>query len=384
MPTPPSRLLEFVTTFAIGGTENRLRQLVGELDLSRFEPYLGCIRRGGEYLAELEARHLPIVDFPLKRLKSVRAIRQQMRLASWLRTQEIQLVHTFGYDPNVFAIPAAAMAGTRARIASVHDLGETWTGVGKRARTAAENLALRLAHRVIANSTAVRDHLVARGVPGERIEVICNGVDLARFDRVPRRPGVRAELGLSEAGPVVAVVSRLVPVKGPEYFVEAAALVARTHPAAQFLVVGGSADPADDGYARALYERAARLGLGRRIAFTGFRDDIPELLQHVDISVLPSLSEGMPNSVLEAMAARLPVVATRVGGSIEAVVDGVTGCLVPPRDAGALASAIGHLLDRPDLARAWGAEGRRRAEARFSLRAMVQKTEHLYTELLAA
>ena len=155
--------------------------------------------------------------------------------------------------------------------------------------------------------------------------------------------------------------------------------MAARFPEARFLVVGDSISQA---YRDELQAYAASRGLAERLLFTGFRSDIPELLSEVSVSVLPSLSEGLSNVVLEAMAAGVPVVATSVGGTPEMVEDGVTGLLVPARDAKALAEAIGSLLADRVRAHAIGQAGQRRVAARFSLEAAVRDTEALYERLL--
>jgi L-malate glycosyltransferase len=179
------------------------------------------------------------------------------------------------------------------------------------------------------------------------------------------------------------VLSRLDRVKGIEYFLEAAAMVARRVPEARFLVVGDATKQVDGDYRKELERRADRLGVGARIRFTGLRSDVPDILAEVAVSVLPSLSEGLSNVLLESMAAGVPVVATTVGGNPEAVEDGVTGLLVPPRDPGALAQAICRFLDSPELASRFGQAGRERVLDRFSLERMVQETESLYLDLLS-
>ncbi|HKN47018.1 MAG TPA: glycosyltransferase, partial [Candidatus Polarisedimenticolia bacterium] len=168
----------------------------------------------------------------------------------------------------------------------------------------------------------------------------------------------------------------------------AAAIVAARSPSVRFLIVGDrlilkdGAIVGDVERRESLENRARRLGLEGRVVFTGFRLDVPELLAEVAVSVLPSLSEGLPNAVLESMAACVPVVATRVGGVPEAVEDGASGILVPPGDGAALARAIGMLLEKPDLARRLGRAGRERAEGNFSLDRMVRRTQGLYVGML--
>ena len=176
--------------------------------------------------------------------------------------------------------------------------------------------------------------------------------------------------------PLVTVLSRLRQLKGIEYFLEAAAIVAPRFPRARFLIVG------DGPYRRKLEQFAARLGLGHRLTFMGFRLDIPSLLSEITISVLPSLSEGLPNALLESMAAGVPVVATRVGGTPELIEDGISGLLVPPRDPRALAGAVALLLANPELAENMGAAARQRVAQRFPMELAVRTTESLYQRLL--
>jgi glycosyltransferase involved in cell wall biosynthesis len=206
-------------------------------------------------------------------------------------------------------------------------------------------------------------------------------VDLLPTDEQPANPTLRQELGLPADAPLIAMVSRLnrergIDFKGVEYFLDAAALVASRCPDARFLVLG-------DGPCREEFERDARQrGLAGRVVFVGFRKDVTRWLTQVTLSVLPSLSEGLSNAVLESMAAGVPAVATRVGGNPELVVDGVTGLLVPPRDAGALAAAMCRLLAQSAVARRFGQAARQRALDHFSIEHMVQETERLYLSLL--
>ncbi|MBK5254408.1 MAG: glycosyltransferase [Vicinamibacteria bacterium] len=186
-------------------------------------------------------------------------------------------------------------------------------------------------------------------------------------------------MGLPLEAPVVAVFARLNRLKGIEYFLQAAALLAARFEDARFLIVG---DSISEAYRKELETLAASLGLGDRVVFSGFRSDVAELLSEVTVSVLPSLAEGLSNVVLEAMAAGVPIVATQVGGTPELVEDGVTGIMVPPRDAVALAQAIGSLLADPLWGRTMGERARGRVGEHFSLEAAVRNTEQLYERLL--
>jgi glycosyltransferase involved in cell wall biosynthesis len=294
-----------------------------------------------------------------------------------LRSRGIQIVHTYGFYSHAFAIPAARLARTPVIIASIRDLGDLWTPAQQRL----QRNVCRLAHRVLTNAEAIRQRLIADGYPPGKIEVIRNGVDLVPTDTQPADVTLRQDLGVPADAPLIAMVSRLnrargVDFKGVEYFLDAAALVASRRPDARFLVLG-------DGPSREEFEcDARRRGLAGRVIFVGFRKNVPRWLTEVTLSVLPSLSEGLSNAVLESMAAGVPIVATRVGGNPELVVDGVTGLLVPPRDAGALAAAMCLLLEQPALARRFGQAARQRALDHFSNDRMVQETERLYLSLV--
>ncbi|MGE5183252.1 MAG: GNAT family N-acetyltransferase, partial [Acidobacteriota bacterium] len=188
--------------------------------------------------------------------------------------------------------------------------------------------------------------------------------------------------------PIVAVISRITPKKGIDHFLEAAARISTSRRDVRFLVVGDGALVRDgqaiaSGQRGVLEARAAELGLAGRVQLTGFRLDVPEILAQVDIAVVPSLSEALSNSLLEAMAAAAPVIATRVGDHDRVVQDGVSGLLVPPGDVDALAKRTLHLLGDPAKATRLGEAARRTVQASFSLERMARDTEALYDELLA-
>ncbi len=372
------KVLNFITKFDVGGTERQFVHLTRNLDRSRFDVRIGCLSRAGPYLKEVEMPRIPISEYRIRSLFRIQAIRQQAQLARDIRRNGIHVLHAFGFYPNVFSVPAATLGANCVTIASVRDTGVFSNR--KKLKSVAQKFACRLADRIIANSEAVRDWLLSLGVDGDKIQVIPNGVDIAAAALERRDFPIRRELGVDPNVPVVAVVCRLNPGKGLEDFLEAAVRVRQRYPSARFLIVGDSrVNPA---YKTALEDLCGRLNLKHTVIFTGERHDVQRLLPEVNVSVLPSLSEGLSNSVLEAMAARLPVVATRVGGNPEIVENEKTGLLVPPRDAEALSNAIIRILESPDLAKRFGEAGRERVATRFSLEAMVRSTEDLYMSLV--
>ena len=379
-----TRLLKFVDAFATGGTECQFVALAERLHPGTIELHLACLRRSGELLGRAERIDAPLAAYTLSNLYGPGAWRQRWRFARYLRRHDIRVVHTYSLYPNLFAILAARAAGVPVVIASIRDTGADLTPL----RALAQRTACRLADRVLVNADAVRDWLVGCGYPPGRIRIIPNGIDTSRFPGTPGRGRLQRELGLPPETPIVAVLSRLSPVKGLESFVEAAALVARRRPEVRFVVAGearrleGGVIVSDPGYRAALAEAARRAGLDGRLTFLGNRDDVPEILPDVAVSVLPSLTEGLSNTLLESLAAGRPMVATRVGGTPEVVEDGVTGLLVPPRDPAALARAVERLLADAGLRARLGEAGRRRVRDRFSMDRTVRETESLYAEEL--
>ena len=368
------KLLQMLTNFHIGGTERQVANLALGIDSSHFDLHLACLCHSGELLAELETLRVPRSEFRIGSLYSPRTFWQGIRLARYVRRNLIQIVHSYGFYPNVFSVPFARLAGASIVVASIRNTGDLLTPMQRRV----QKMVCRMADCVLVNAEAIRDNLLAQGYDASRIVVIRNGITLSKFAAKERGPALRHELGLPPSARIVAVFSRLNRMKGVEYFLEAAGVLAERFPDVHFLVVGDGANKKE------LEDQASGLGLGRRIVFTGFRSDVPDLLSEVAISVLPSLSEGTSNTLLESMAAGVPVVATSVGGNPEVIEDGVSGLLVTPRDADALAGAIGRLLDDEGLTVRLGQAGMRRVSELFSIEGSVHETEHLYQRLVEA
>ena len=372
------RLLTFTTLFAIGGTERHVVSLADGIDYSRFELEFGCLKRSGEFLQQIEARGLTVNEYAVARLYGPRTVAQQIRFARHLRRRRIQIMHSYNFYPNVFAIPAARLARTPLVLASIRDTGAYLSPRQRRV----QRLACRLADHILVNAEAVRQWLIAEGYDSTRISVIRNGLDLSRFTPGGDGSWLRRELGLPDEAPLVAMLSRLSRMKGVEDFLDAAATLTERFPEAHFLVIGDTIAHDGSQYRRELESRVRHLGLGKRVIFTGFRLDVPRLLSAITVSVLPSLSEGLSNTILESMAAGAPVVATRVGGSPEALEDGVDGLLIPPADSAALSRAISWVLEHPEASRDMGRRARARVAEEFSLQRMIRETECLYARLL--
>jgi L-malate glycosyltransferase len=372
----PLRVLKIVPTLRCGGTEGQFMALSGGLRERGVEVGVACLRRGGPFAEEAVRRGLPVREYPIGPFRSAHTLALQTRLARDLVRERVDIVHAYNFYGNVFAVPPARLAGTPVVLAAIRDCGPYLTPMQLRV----QRLVCRAATCVVVNAGAVRDWLIGSGYEADRIVVIPNGVDMRRFAGPVDPLALRAELGLTSGTPLVTVVSRLVDLKGLDSFMGAAARLALRYPSARFLIAGERAHD-DTGYAASLARMAARLGIGDRVMFTGLRADVPALLASSTVAVMPSLNEALSNVLLESMAAGAPTVATRVGGTPEAITDGVSGLLVAPGDPEALAVAVGRLLEDATLAHRLGRAARQVVEQRFTLERMVDDTERLYASL---
>jgi glycosyltransferase involved in cell wall biosynthesis len=372
-----TRVLKVVPTLMCGGTENQFMALSRRLDPNRFALEFACLRRWGPFVQEIVDRRIPLSEYNVTTFRSVQAITQQAKLARHIARRRIHIVHAYNFYGNVFAVPPARLVAPVV-IASIRDCAPYLTSMQRRV----QRYACRLADCILVNAEAVRRWLVDEGYDDSKIVVIPNGVDLTRFAAPPDPDRLRRELGVPVGAPIVVIVSRLTRLKGLEQLLEAAALLRAQQPEARYLVVGETA-PSDTAYLDVLKRLAVAHGVADRIVFTGLRSDVPAVLAAADVSVMPSLNEALSNVLLESMAAGAPTVATRVGGTPEAIVDGATGLLVPPGDARALAAAIARLIADRALASRIGQAARCLIHDRFSIDRMVTATEQLYADLLA-
>ncbi len=214
------------------------------------------------------------------------------------------------------------------------------------------------------------------GIRGPGVHRVYNGVDLSVYNPNGDREGAREALGLTGEEKAVAIIGRLDPQKGHAMFLEAAERVSRAVPAARFLIIG------EGGLKDDLQRAAGERGLASAVRFLGYRDDVPAILQAIDVVVFTSRQEGMPFALLEALAMERPVVATNVHGLSEIIRDGETGRLVEPGASEAAAEAIVELLEFPDKARALGKRGRERVVSEFDRNTMIRRTVDLYESLV--
>jgi sugar transferase (PEP-CTERM/EpsH1 system associated) len=295
------------------------------------------------------------------------------RLYRVLRDLRPHIVQTHNWGTLLEGVVAAKLAGVPVVVHAEH--GTIQGGWG---RLVTQRFLWRAVHKVLCVSQAHRQRLVETvGFPSDLLTLILNGVDVKAFTpRLSDKETIRAELGL-ELDPIyIGTVGNLRPVKNQALLLQAAQQICTRHHNVRVVVIG------EGPLREQLVRTAEALGIQKQVCWLGARADIPELLNALDIFVLPSLSEGLPMSVLEAMACGLPVVATAVGGIPEVVVHGQTGLLVSSQDIQQLTAALAALIQQPDLRVTLGRQGRERAVAHFSLQRMVHDYQLLYESLL--
>jgi len=285
---------------------------------------------------------------------------------------------------------AARLAGVPVRIYTAHGFyfHDQMLPAKQRFHVALEKLGARCGTYILTVSDEDRQTAIGLGIaPAERIETIFNGVDLNHFDPArfssAGRLEIRARLGLPSGCPVVGIVGRLVREKGFFEFARAAKAVLAVHPETRFLVVGDVLPSDHDGTKGELEDEIQHLGISKRFVFTGMVKDTAPCLAAMDIFCLPSYREGMPISLLEAMAMQLPAIATDIRGCREEVADGETGWLVPARDAEALAAKIAWFIGNPDEARRFAIAARARVRKHFDIDSVVAHQVRIYDRLTA-
>jgi glycosyltransferase involved in cell wall biosynthesis len=303
------------------------------------------------------------------------------KLYRFFRARRPDIVHTHMAKAGTVGRLAARLAGVPHVLHTYH--GHVFHGYFSPAKTAlflnVERALARITDRIVTVGEAQRQEIAAyRVAPLNKLVAIPLGLELDAFRHAPQRSGhLRAELGTGADTPLVGIVARLVPIKAHEDFLKAALRVIADHPRAHFLIVG-------DGERRSELESVVSRGdLRDRVHFLGWRQDLPEIYGDLDVVVLSSLNEGSPVALIEAMAAGRPVVATRVGGVVELIDEGVTGLMVPPRSPEALADAISRVLSDPGLGERLGRAAREAVYPRHSSARLCEDMAALYADLLA-
>jgi sugar transferase (PEP-CTERM/EpsH1 system associated) len=366
----PIPILHLIVELSIGGAQTALYNLLSHLDRQRYKPQVACLYNGDGAIAQkIQSIDVPVIDLGMKSKYRLDAF---WRLYHMICIQHPTILHTWMFHANIPGRMIGHLAGVPRIITSERTMGQEG-----RVRRWLNHSTIRLADRVVCVSQGVANFAIETiRLPANKIVVIRNGIALEQFVNLPTQPEARANYHFPDGALIIGAIGRPRAVKGYPILVEAFVRLAQTHPSTHLVFVG-------DGPERPkLVEQARGAGLSDRVTFIADQPDVPGLLPALDILALPSLFEGMPNVVIEAMAAGLPVVATAVGGTPEVVIDGETGLLVPPSDPEALANALSKLLREPDLRQRMGQSGRQRAFEQFNILHTVQQTQALYESLI--
>lgn len=368
----PIRMVEFVRSFHIGGTEGQALELIRGLP-PHYEISVAVTHQAGPLLEQVwQLGHMPEEFSFHGSVKKPNTALQIARLAHWLKRKKIELVHAHDFYTAIIAVPAAKLAGVKVIVGRL-DLAHFHSKTQRAALIAAT----RMADHVIANAEAIRRMLIREeGIPAARITLIHNGLDISRFDQQMRRELSAPLPEVGDAPVLVHVANMAHPVKRQEDLLEALYEVKRAGRLLHTFLVG-------DGVRReALERRASELGVTDRVHFLGHRSDVPAVLSRGTMGVLCSSHEGLSNAVIEGMAARLPMVVTNVGGNPDLILDGERGFVVPPKDPAALAKAFIALLDDPERGRAMGERARAWVERELTLTKLCDRHDALYRHVL--
>jgi L-malate glycosyltransferase len=362
----PRPILLLTRSLGLGGTERQLAEIAKALDRAAFRPHVGCFHAEGFRAEELRAAGVPVVRFPVTSFVRPSVISGLLAMGRYIREHEIQLVHTFDVPLNLFGVPAARLFRVPRVLSSQRAHRALTPGI----RRHLLRLTDRLVDGIVVNSETVRRELIeVDHVPPRLLHLCYNGIDAALF---------QSSRGPAEGPIVIGVICALRPEKGLETLLEAFARLNASQAIARLWIVGsGPSLPS-------LQELAQKLILGDRCTFEPATKNVPAALQRTDIFVLPSLSEALSNSLMEAMASGCCVVASKTGGNPELVTDQQSGLLFPPGDSTALAACLDLLLRNPGLRTRLAGAGADRIRTEFTLARAARRMADIYAEVLAS
>ena len=365
------KILHLISSQGFYGAENVVAALARDHQLSGNSVRIGVFDNThtaqNNVADEFESRGLQVIRIRCRSRLDFATVR---RIRDIIAIQGINLVHSHGYKSDVYALLAGRKLGIPLLGTSHH-----WTHQTRAVRLFEflDGLTLRRFDAVVAVSQVIAGQLREAGVPTDKITVIDNGIDLTPFNSAA--PVLKSDLN-AKGQLLIGTVGRLVEQKGMNYFLTAAKQLLKEFPNLTFVIVGDGPDLGK------LQQMAKELRIENKVRFTGVRYDMANVYASLDVFALASIEEGMPMTLLEAMASRLPVAATAVGAVPQIVIPGETGMLVKARDAAEMAQAIAALLRDPALRERLGANGQRKVHERFSSQVMSQNYYQLYTRLI--
>lgn len=360
------KIVHLVTSLEVGGAQHNMLLGLPRLDPEKYEHILISIMDRMQMEQQFKEQGIEVHSLGLNRKIDLAVA---LRLRSLLKKLRPDILHTYLIHGNVLGRIVGRLVGVPIIIGSELTIGQAGT-LGK----LLTKLTNPLTNAVEVNSETVGKAVVADlGVPKEKIEVIFPGLDLDAFSGTVNRANIRSEIGVSDDQHLVLFVGRLRPVKGPEYGIKAFAVAVSKKPNLHLVLVG-------EGEQRSFLENfTTELGIEEKTTFLGARKDLPDVLSAADSILMPSLTEGFPRVANEAMAASKPIVATRVGGIPEAIIDGVTGLLVESKDIDAMSDAIIRVSSDTELQQHLGNTARQHAEVHYSAASYVSRLDEMYS-----
>jgi len=365
-------ILFVLTELFVGGAQRQLYRIIANLDREKFNPVICCLKKEGILAEDFRRLGIRVTAINSRNKRDLRVI---PRLLNILRKEEIHIIYTIGAGDSMFwGRLCGVILNTPVRISSVHRIGYP---LHEKTIEFLNKLLVPFTDRIIAVAEAQRKYLVEKeGISEDKLEVIYNTIDIDRYRIDSQSKLDKGLLGIPEDDKIVGIIASLRPDKRHDIFINAAADVLDVFPHTSFLIVGDGSEKAN------IESLIDRYDIGAKVHMVGNRDDIPEILSLLDISVLSSEHEVFPNTILESFAMGKPVVATAVGGVPEIVYDGYNGFLVPPYDHIALSNAIKRILHSPTLGQRMGEEGRRIVAERFNIESLIKRREALFSSLI--
>jgi glycosyltransferase involved in cell wall biosynthesis len=370
-------ILIITDNFAMmAGSERNITQLMTGIDRDKFQIFVASFLTG-KLADEMREQGFSVFTLHPRGVHTFEGLKNLAFLRRMIVNNKISLLVTYHENSDVYGLVLSRICNIPI-ISNRRDMGYKTKFRHKLLYRSSG----RFYDAVITVCDAIKAEVVKRRwFPADKISCIYNGVDLSKFGITRDNGCLRREVGIDLVDPVVGFIGNIRRIKGIEYFIEAASIVLKRISDVEFLIIGE--DFKRIGYARSDLELLGKkLGVSSRIHFISKRNDVVELISIFDVGVVPSLSEGFSNVILEYMASSKPVVATNVGGNPEAVIHGETGFLVPPGDSVALGEAISSMLRDSEMRQRFGMAGRRRAENQFSLKGMLRGYEEVFERSL--
>ena len=366
-----SKIMHVIWSLDLGGAEQVVLNLVRKLDRARFEPIVCCLNEKGRYADQVERQGIRVIA--LRKCPKFDPFLIP-KLVSLIKTEGVDLIHTHLFTGNLWGRIAARIAGVPV-ISTEHGM-DTWRGPFE---LTLDQWLAQVNRRVIFVSEGVKRFYSERNPSLQgKGRVLHNGIEVEDFGLRSLKNAVLAELGIGQNRKVVGIVGRLVPEKAHEDFLRAIQLLLRNESNVTGLIVG---EGERESFLR---EKVRELGIEKKVVFAGFRQDLDRLYSALDVFVICSVREGFPLTILEAMAAGVPIVATRVGGILESIRDREEGLLVSPGNPEGLADSIASLLNDSSQRERLIRNARSLVRSRFSAEKMVKDHEALYEEVLAS